>query len=99
MGFSVRPGRDEYFQELWSVSAARQSSATALLIFRWTKDDRQDNEALDTMIQATGAALKFGVYGLADTGWARLRLDRETPIGAKPEAAQLQQSLASRLAR
>ncbi len=51
---------------------------------RWTKDDRQDNEALDTMIIATGAALKFGVYGLADTGWARLEMERGRPQPPAP---------------
>ena len=64
-------------------------------VYRWTKDDRQDNEALDTMIQATGAALKFGVYGLSDVGWDRLEAERKPadgPMRARP-------SLASQLAR
>jgi len=62
---------DEYFQEL--VSERRTPvKRNGFTVHRWTKDDRQDNEALDTMIQATGAALKFGVYGLSDVGWARL---------------------------
>ena len=59
---------DEYFQEL--VSERRTPvKRHGFTVYRWTKDDRQDNEALDTMIQATGAALKFGVYGLSDVGW------------------------------
>ncbi len=48
-------------------------------VYRWVKDDRQDNEALDTMVIATGAALKHGVYGLADIGWARLAAERSKP--------------------
>ena len=89
---------DDYFQE---VTAERRTAVKrhGFTVYRWTKDDRQDNEALDTAIVATGAAIRFGAYGLSDQSWAKLRLDRETPIGAKPEAAQLQQSLASRLAR
>jgi phage terminase large subunit GpA-like protein len=45
-------------------------------VYRWTKDDRQDNEALDTVIQATGAAIKVGVYGLSDLSWSRLEEER-----------------------
>ena len=89
---------DEYFQEL---TAERRTAVKrhGFTVYRWTKDDRQDNEALDTAIIATGAAIRFGVYGLSDQGWEKLRIERETPIGVKPEAAKLQQSLASRLAR
>ena len=66
---------DEYFQEL--VSERRTPvKRHGFTVYRWTKDDRQDNEALDTMIQATGAALKFGVYGLSDVGWDRLEAER-----------------------
>ena len=69
---------DEYFQEL--VSERRTPvKRNGFTVYRWTKDDRQDNEALDTMVIATGAALKHGVYGLADTGWARLEAERSRP--------------------
>jgi phage terminase large subunit GpA-like protein len=69
---------DEYFQELVSErrTAVKRNGFT---VYRWTKDDRQDNESLDTMVQATGAALRYGVYGLADTGWARLESERGRP--------------------
>jgi phage terminase large subunit GpA-like protein len=74
---------DEYFQEL--VSERRTPvKRNGFTVYRWTKDDRQDNEALDTMVIATGAALKHGVYGLADTGWARLEAERDRP----PQAGQ-----------
>jgi phage terminase large subunit GpA-like protein len=78
---------DEYFQELVSErrTAVKRNGFT---VYRWTKDDRQDNEALDTMVQATGAALRFGVYGLADTGWARLEAERGRP--APPVNSQVQ---------
>ncbi len=85
---------DEYFQEL--VSERRTPvKRHGFTVHRWTKDDKQDNEALDTMIIATGAALRFGVYGFADTRWAELKAERTKP-SARPEARP---SLASRLAR
>jgi len=69
---------DEYFQEL---VAERRTPVKrhGFTVYRWVKDDRQDNEALDTMVIATGAALKHGVYGLADIGWARLAAERSKP--------------------
>ena len=91
---------DEYFQEL---TAERRTAVKrhGFQVFRWTKDDRQDNEALDTAIIATGAAIRFGAYGLSDQGWAKLRTDRETPIAAKPPlgAGEKRVHIASRLAR
>ena len=74
---------DDYFQEL---TAERRTAVKrhGFTIYRWTKDDRQDNEALDTAIIATGAAIRYGAYGLSDKGWEKLRIDRETPIAVKP---------------
>jgi phage terminase large subunit GpA-like protein len=67
---------DDYFQEL---TAERRTALKhhGFTVYRWTKDDRQDNEALDTAIIATGAALRFGVYSLSDRGWDALRSQRE----------------------
>ena len=82
---------EEYFQELVSerrTPVKRQGFTT----YRWTKDDRQDNDALDTMVIATGAALKHGVYGLADTGWARLEAERSRP----PPAGQTERGIGVR---
>ena len=53
-------------------------------VYRWTKDDRQDNEALDTLIIATGAAIRFGVYSLSDRGWDALRSQREIRPASVP---------------
>jgi len=93
---------DEYFQELVSErrTAVKRNGFT---VFRWTKDDRQDNECLDTMIQATGAGLKFGVYGLSDLGWAKLAEERgrpSPPLDSRGREVRLvdQPSLASLLA-
>jgi phage terminase large subunit GpA-like protein len=70
---------DEYFQEL-TAERREPVNRHGFTVFRWIKDDRQDNEALDTLIQATGAAIKFGVYGLSDRGWEALAIQRETPL-------------------
>jgi phage terminase large subunit GpA-like protein len=70
---------DEYFQEL--TAERRQAvKRNGFEVYRWIKDDRQDNEALDTLVQATGAAIKFGVYGLSDIGWNKIESDREAPL-------------------
>jgi phage terminase large subunit GpA-like protein len=86
---------DEYFQEL---VAERRTPVNrhGFTVYRWTKDDRQDNEVLDTMIQATGAALKFGVYDLSDVGWDRLEAERGKPVDGPMRVRPL---LASQLAR
>jgi phage terminase large subunit GpA-like protein len=72
---------DDYFQELTSErrTAVKNHGFT---VYRWIKDDRQDNEALDTAIIATGAALRFGVYSLSDHSWNALRSQREIPSPA-----------------
>ena len=46
------------------------------------------------MVIATGAALKFGVYGLSDVGWARLEAERSVkppngPVRRRPSLASL----------
>jgi phage terminase large subunit GpA-like protein len=67
---------DEYFQELTAERRmpVKRGGST---VYRWIKADRQDNEALDTLVQATGAALKFGVYGMSDVSWTKLEAERE----------------------
>ena len=90
----------EYFQEL---TAERRTPVRrhGFTVYRWTKDDRQDNEALDTMIIATGAAIRCGAYGLSDRGWEKIRLERETPPAIKPplQPGERRGVIASRLAR
>jgi phage terminase large subunit GpA-like protein len=69
---------DSYYQELTSErrETIRRHGFT---VFRWTKDAKQRNEALDTMVIATGAAIKFGVYGFSDKRWKTLAQEREVP--------------------
>jgi phage terminase large subunit GpA-like protein len=69
---------DSYYQELTSErrEAVKRHGYT---VYRWTKDARQRNEALDTMVIATGAAIKFGIYGFSDKRWKTLAQEREVP--------------------
>lgn len=78
---------DEYFQELTAERRVAKKR-NGFTVYQWEKPDRQDNEALDTMVQATGAAIKFGVYGLSDVGWNRIEAERETPL--QPEQGDLE---------
>ncbi len=78
---------DDYFQEL-TAERRQPVKRNGFTVYRWVKDDRQDNEGLDTFIQATGAAIKFGVYGLSDVGWMKLEAERETPL--QPEQGDLE---------
>lgn len=76
---------DDYYQEL-TAERRQPVKRRGFTVYRWVKDDRQDNEALDTFIQATGAAIKFGVYGLSDIGWNQLESEREPPCtDAQPD--------------
>ncbi len=72
---------DEYFQELTAERRVPVKRG-GFTVYRWIKPDRQDNEALDTLVQATGAAIKFGVYGMSDVSWAKLEAEREAAPGA-----------------
>lgn len=69
---------DDYYQQL---TAERRVPVKrhGFTVYRWEKDPGQRNEDLDTFIQATGAAIKYGVYGLSDIGWNRIEAERETP--------------------
>ena len=70
---------DEYFRQL---TAERRTAVKrhGFTIYRWTKDDTQANEALDTMLQAETAANNWGVRGLPDATWDQLEAERETPV-------------------
>jgi phage terminase large subunit GpA-like protein len=75
---------DDYYQEL---TAERRTAVKrhGFTVYRWTKDDRQDNESLDTFVIATGAALRYGVNGLSDRSWAKLADERgKTPANVGP---------------
>jgi phage terminase large subunit GpA-like protein len=69
---------DDYYQQVTSERRV-PFKRHGFTLYRWEKDPGQRNEDLDTLVQATGAALKFGVYGLSDVSWGHIESERETP--------------------
>jgi phage terminase large subunit GpA-like protein len=75
---------DEYFRQLVSERRAATKNRDGFTSYRWVKDDeRQANEALDTMVIATAAAIKRGAYGFSDVTWDSLEKNREWPSAAQ----------------
>ncbi len=70
---------DEYYQQLTAERRTPHTTKHGFTEFRWTKPKDQPNEALDTEIYATAAAIHFGWKRLDDKSWARLEADRERP--------------------
>jgi len=76
---------DEYFRQL-TAERRPPEKRHGFLVYRWTKDETQANEGLDTMLQAEAAAIKYGVRGLPEAIWARFEAERETPpLESQPE--------------
>jgi phage terminase large subunit GpA-like protein len=76
---------DEYFRQL-TAERRTPEKRHGFVVYRWTKDETQANEALDTMLQAEAAAIKYGVRGLPDAIWAKIEAERETPpASVQPE--------------
>jgi phage terminase large subunit GpA-like protein len=69
---------DEYFRQL-TAERRTPEKRHGFIVYRWTKDETQANEGLDTMLQAEAAAIKYGVRGLPEAIWARFEAERETP--------------------
>jgi phage terminase large subunit GpA-like protein len=69
---------DEYFRQL-TAERRTPEKRHGFIVYRWTKDETQANEGLDTMLYAEAASVKYGVRGLPDAIWARLEAERETP--------------------
>jgi phage terminase large subunit GpA-like protein len=80
---------DEYYRQLTSERRSPQKRH-GFTVYRWTKDPSQANEALDTMLQAEAAAIKFGLRGMPDAVWDRYEEEREINPVAPPEATRLQ---------
>ena len=77
---------DEYFRMLTAEKRVGERRH-GFEVFRWKKDDGQNNEALDTMNQAEAAALKLGFATMPDGLWARREAEWEAPANADaPEA-------------
>lgn len=73
---------DEYFRMLTAEKRVGIKKF-GFEVFRWKKDDGQNNEALDTMNQAEAAALKLGFAGMLEFFWAKREADWETPADAE----------------
>jgi len=69
---------DEYFIQLTSERRVEEKNRDGFTVARWKKDPNLNNEALDTMNQAEGAALHLGVRGMPETTWDKLERERET---------------------
>lgn len=69
---------DEYFRQL-TAERRTPEKRHGFIVYRWTKDETQANEGLDTMLYAEAASVKYGVRGLPDAIWARIEAERETP--------------------
>jgi len=76
---------DEYYRQL-TAERRTPEKRHGFIVYRWTKDESQANEALDTMLQAEAAAIKYGIRGLPDAIWAKIEAERETPpLASQPE--------------
>lgn len=69
---------DEYFRML-TAERRVPVKKNGFVQYKWDKDPNQANEALDNFLQATAAAIKWGVRGLPDAIWEKLEAERETP--------------------
>jgi len=73
---------DEYFRQFTAERRTPEKNRQGFVVYRWTKDPSQANEALDTHLQAEAAAIKWGVRGLPDEIWSRLEAEREVQKAA-----------------
>jgi phage terminase large subunit GpA-like protein len=72
---------DEYFQELTAERRVLKKSKTGEVSYVWEPPDRQRNEALDTMLQAEAAAIKYGVRDMAPGRWDQIERERAAAPG------------------
>ena len=72
---------DAYFQELTSERRIEIRAKDGSTRFGWDLPEGLRNEALDTMMQAEAAAIKFGVRDLPPAVWDRFEADRARLIG------------------
>jgi len=84
IGFARGLG-DDYFQELTAERRVPVKRKDGFISYKWMKDDNQDNEALDTMLQAEAAATKLQLKTWPDQLWDYWEQARCTP----PDEAQL----------
>lgn len=80
-GFIALPkGLDDgWFQQLTAERRVPVKRKDGNVDYKWTKDETQANEALDTHLQAEVAAEKLGIRDFTEAMWDRLEGERETP--------------------
>ncbi|MBB5515778.1 phage terminase large subunit GpA-like protein [Rubricella aquisinus] len=70
---------DEFYRQLTAESRKAQKAKSGFTRYLWVKDPNQNNEGLDTHLQAEAAAIRLGVRNLPDSEWDRLMAERECP--------------------
>lgn len=71
---------DDYFRELTAERRVEQKDRSGFSRFKWVKDSKDRNEALDTMSQAAAAAIRFGVRDMPPAAWDRFEAERAAPM-------------------
>src|SRR5208337_2521958 len=69
---------DTYFHELTAERRVERRIKGGVTSFGWELQSGERNEALDTMVQAEAAAIKFGIRNLPPAVWDRLEAERTT---------------------
>lgn len=75
---------DTYFKELTAERRIEKRLKGGMTSFGWELMDGDRNEALDTMVQAEAAAIKYGVRDLPPAVWDRLEAERDPNSPEKP---------------
>lgn len=71
---------EDYFKELTSERRIEKKNSKGFVEYEWVKDRDQRNEALDTMVQAEAAAVRYGIRDMSPGRWDALTAERATPL-------------------
>ena len=74
---------DRFYQELVSETRVAHKRM-GQIVWKWEKPDRAANEALDCVVYASAAAIKYGANWISDVGWRKLVDELETPSTLRP---------------
>ena len=86
VGFVALPKglEDEFFRQLTAETRKVKKTKTGYDQYLWVKDPNQNNEGLDTHLQAEAAAIRLNVRSMIESQWDAVFADRECP----PEEVQ-----------
>ena len=73
---------DEYYIQLTSERRVERKNRDGYTVARWEKDPNLNNEVLDSMNQAEGAAINLGVRSMPESAWDKLEAEREAPAAS-----------------